>query len=164
MKRLIKSLMWTEHTEYDEYQKRQLSTVVRYQHNNTLGKISSNYRYRKKSPKISIYFSISHTPTSYIIHWNSFCIRQSAEVREMFMFEIWIFFLQKNMDLLQEAFIHSQELCEARFIMDSRTLFNVLWTVVQKHPLTAMLRLRRARTIFYITPIRFFWKRKAIYI
>ncbi len=52
------------------------------------------------------------------------------------MFEIWIFFLQKNMDLLQEAFIHSPELCEARFIMDSRTLFNVLWTVVQKHPLT----------------------------
>ncbi len=66
------------------------------------------------------------------------------------MFEIWIFFLQKNMDLLQEAFIHSPELCEARFIMDSRTLFNVLWTVVQKHPLTAMLRLRRARTIFIL--------------
>ncbi len=31
--------MWTEHTEYEEYHKLQLSTVVRYQHNNTLGKI-----------------------------------------------------------------------------------------------------------------------------
>ncbi len=29
----------TMHTEYEEYQKLQLSTVVRYQHNNTLGKI-----------------------------------------------------------------------------------------------------------------------------
>ncbi len=27
--------MWTDHTEYEEYQKRQLSTGVRYQHNNT---------------------------------------------------------------------------------------------------------------------------------
>ncbi len=39
MKRLIVSLMWTDHTEYEEYQKLQLSAVVRYQHNNTLCKI-----------------------------------------------------------------------------------------------------------------------------
>ncbi len=39
--------MWTDHTEYEEYQKLQLSTVDQYQHNNTLGKILSNYRYRK---------------------------------------------------------------------------------------------------------------------
>ncbi len=32
--------MWIDHTEYEEYQKLQLSTVVRYQHNNTL------YKYR----------------------------------------------------------------------------------------------------------------------
>ncbi len=44
------SLMWTEHTEYEEYKKLQLPTVVSYQHNNTLCKISSNYRYRK-NPK-----------------------------------------------------------------------------------------------------------------
>ncbi len=43
--------MLTEHTEYEEYQKLQLSTVVRYQHNNTLCKISSNYRYRKNPQK-----------------------------------------------------------------------------------------------------------------
>ncbi len=30
--------MWTDHTEYEEYQKLQLSMVDRYQHNNTLGK------------------------------------------------------------------------------------------------------------------------------
>ncbi len=47
--------MWTEHTEYEEYHKLQRCTVFRYQHNNTLGKISSNYRYQKKSPKISRY-------------------------------------------------------------------------------------------------------------
>ncbi len=57
--------MWTEHTEYEEYHKLQLSTVLRYQQNNTLGKISPNYRYRKKFKKISIsfFFSISHIPT-----------------------------------------------------------------------------------------------------
>ncbi len=45
------------------------------------------------------------------------------------MFEIWIFLLQKRMDLLQEAFIHTLEPCEACFIMDVRTLFHVFWTV-----------------------------------
>ncbi len=50
--------MWTDHTEYEEYQKLQLSTIDRYQHNNTLGKISSNYRYRKNPQKYRdiIYF------------------------------------------------------------------------------------------------------------
>ncbi len=55
--------MWTDHTEYEEYQKLQLSMVVRYQHN-TLGKISS-ILLSKISQKISRYhffFSISHTP------------------------------------------------------------------------------------------------------
>ncbi len=45
------------------------------------------------------------------------------------------------MDSLQEAFIHPPEPCEARFIMDERALFDVLWTVQQKHPLTAMITL-----------------------
>ncbi len=43
--------MWTDHTKYEEYQKLQLSMVVRYPHNNTLGKILSNYRYRKNPKK-----------------------------------------------------------------------------------------------------------------
>ncbi len=55
--------------------------------------------------------------------------------REVFItFEIWIFFLQKRMDSLQEAFIHPPEPCKARFIMDACTLFDVFWTVEQKHP------------------------------
>ncbi len=58
------------------------------------------------------------------------------------MFEIWIFFLQKRMDSQQEAFIYPPEPCEAHFFMDSRTLFNMFWTVQQKHPLTAMITLR----------------------
>ncbi len=33
--------MWTEHTEYEEYHKLQLSTELRYQQNNTLWKISA---------------------------------------------------------------------------------------------------------------------------
>ncbi len=33
------------------------------------------------------------------------------------------------MDSLQEAFIYPPEPCEARFIMDSYTLFYVFWTV-----------------------------------
>ncbi len=38
------------------------------------------------------------------------------------------------MDSLQEAFIHAPEPCEARFIMDAHALFDVFWTVQQKHP------------------------------
>ncbi len=59
------------------------------------------------------------------------------------------------MDSLQEAFIHPPEPCEARFIIDARALFDVFWTVEQKHPLTAMIMLGRTRTIMNITPIGF---------
>ncbi len=78
-------------------------------------------------------------------------------------FEIWIFILQKCMDSLQEAFIHTSEPYDACIIIDARTLFDVFWTVEQKHLLTAMIMLRRARTIFNITPIGFVWKNKVIY-
>ncbi len=72
------------------------------------------------------------------------------------MYEMWIFFyLQKHMESLQEAFIHPPEPCEARFIMDACALFDVLWTVEQKNPPTAMIELRSARTVFNITPIGF---------
>ncbi len=39
------------------------------------------------------------------------------------------------MDSLQEAFIHPPppEPCEARFIMNARSLFHVFWTVDEKH-------------------------------
>ncbi len=67
------------------------------------------------------------------------------------------------MDLLQEAFIHHPERCEARFIMDARTLFNVFWTVEQKDLPTAVIELKNARTIFNITPIRLVGKKKVIY-
>ncbi len=36
------------------------------------------------------------------------------------------------MDSLQEAFIHPPEPCDAHFIMDVCTLFDVFWTVEQK--------------------------------
>ncbi len=65
------------------------------------------------------------------------------------------------MDSLQEAFIHPPESCEGRFITDARTLFDVFWTVKQKHTPTAMITL--ARTIFYLTPIVFVWKKNVIY-
>ncbi len=66
-----------------------------------------------------------------------------------------IFLLQKWMDSLQEAFIHPPEPCEARFIMDACALFDVLWTVQQIHPPTAMITLGIARTIFNTTPTGF---------
>ncbi len=38
------------------------------------------------------------------------------------------------MDLLQEAFIHAPELCEAHFTTDVRALFDVLsWTETPAH-------------------------------
>ncbi len=96
--------------------------------------------------------------------WNDFRVRRIAEVREKCLLRLkYGFFLQKLMDSLQEAFIHAPELCEARFIMDALALFDVFWTVEQKNPLTAMITLRKARTIFNITPIGFVWKKKVIY-
>ncbi len=67
-------------------------------------------------------------------------------------FEIWIFFLQKHMDLLREAFIRPPELCDARFITDTCTLFHVFWTVDKLIPI---VRLGGARTIFNVTLIGF---------
>jgi len=64
--------MWTEHTEYH---KLQLWTVVRYQHNNTLGKISANYRYRKNPQKYrDIIFFQYRTPLVCV------CVRMRVEV------------------------------------------------------------------------------------
>ncbi len=56
------------------------------------------------------------------------------------------------MDSLQEAFIHPLEPCEACFITDAHALFDVFWTVEQKHLPTPILTLERARIIFYIIP------------
>ncbi len=65
-------------------------------------------------------------------------------------------FLQKRMDSEDTgAFIHPPESCEACFITDARTLFDVLWTDEQKHPSAAMITLGRARTTFNITLIGF---------
>ncbi len=54
--------MLTDQTWYEEYQKLQLSTVVRYQHNNTLCKILSNYRYQKEKKYRDnvFFFNIAH--------------------------------------------------------------------------------------------------------
>ncbi len=71
-------------------------------------------------------------------------------------------FLTKMIDLLQEPFIHPLESREACFIMDACALFDIFWTVEQKHLPTPILKLRRARIIFNITPIGFVWK-KVIY-
>ncbi len=81
--------------------------------------------------------------------------RKTDSGSECIMFEIWIFFLQKCMDLLRKAFIHALESCEACFIMDGCALFDDFWTVGQKHSPTAMIELRRARMIFNITLIGF---------
>ncbi len=40
-----------------------------------------------------------------------------------------MFFLQKCLSSLQEAFIHPPEPFQAHFIMDTHTLFDVFWTV-----------------------------------
>ncbi len=57
------------------------------------------------------------------------------------------------MDSLQEAFIHAPDLCKAHFIVDADALFEVFWTVQQKHPPTTMITLGIATTIFHITQI-----------
>ncbi len=95
--------------------------------------------------------------TSYIVRPEQLPrMTDSGSERKVFItFEIWICFLQKRMDSLQEAFIHSPEQCNALFIMDGCTLFDVFWTVEQKHPPTAMIELRSTRAIFNITPIGF---------
>ncbi len=93
------SLMWTDHTGYEEYQKLQLSTVVRYQHNNTLGKISSNYRYRKNHRKYrDISFCQYRTPLP---------SRRSKPIRPSFIFRTQIkIFLMKYESFLT---LHRQQ-------------------------------------------------------
>ncbi len=56
-----------------------------------------------------------------------------------------LFVLQKRMDSLQDTFIQPPEPREAHFIMDAHTLSDILWTVHQKHPPTAMIELLIAR-------------------
>ncbi len=68
--------------------------------------------------------------------------------------EIWIF-SYKTHGFATGGLIHPPELCEARFITDARTLFDVFWTVEQKHPPTAMIEIRRARANFNATTIGF---------
>ncbi len=96
---------------------------------------------------------------------NGLHVRQSAEVRKNIyniLNMVWIYFLQKRMDLLQEAFIHPLELCEAHFTRDVHVLFDYFWTVEQKHLPTHIIKLGRARTFFNITPIGLVWKKKVM--
>ncbi len=67
------------------------------------------------------------------------------------------------MDSLQEAFMHRSEPCEAHFIMDVYALFHSFWTIDKKHPLTPIVTFWGVRTMFYITPFGFVWKKKVIY-
>ncbi len=75
-------------------------------------------------------------------------------------------FLTKTHGFATGGLYSLPEPCEARFIMDARALFDVFWTVEQKHcffifkdkealSLTTMIKLRIAWTIFNITPIGF---------
>ncbi len=67
--------------------------------------------------------------------------------------DVWIFFLQKHIDLLQEALIHP---LGAMFSYGWMRL-DYFWTVEQKHPPNTI------RTqIFNRTPIGFIWKKKII--
>ncbi len=85
------------------------------------------------------------------------------------MLPCFYFSYKNGIDSLQKAFIHPPppppppEPCEARFIMDAHALFDVFWTVEQKHPPTPILMLGRARNILKVTPIGFVWKKKVIY-
>ncbi len=89
--------MWTDHTEYEECQKLQLSTVVRYQHNNTLGNVSSS-----KNPKEyrDVFFPISHTPTVHQTQeWHCCWIKMyiktstvdlSVDAKKLHLQKLWI--------------------------------------------------------------------------
>ncbi len=46
----------------------------------------------------------------------------------------FFFFLQKRIDLLQEAFIHPLEPRDARFNMNACALFDYFWPVEHYHP------------------------------
>ncbi len=52
------------------------------------------------------------------------------------------------MDSLQGAFMHPPEPCEARFIVDARTLFHVFRTGSRKHLFSPMERLGGTRIFF----------------
>ncbi len=94
--------------------------------------------------------------------WLSLDVRCS-ERKVFIMFEIWISIFQKRMDSLKGAFIHPPEPCEGYFITDAHTLFHIFRTRSSKYPFIPIERLGGTRTMFYVTPIGFFWKKKATY-
>ncbi len=89
------------------------------------------------SPRLSLITQRRHS-TSSACTASVYHSQQKWEKSGFLPFEIWIFILQKRMDSLQEAFIHSPEPCEGHFITDARTLFHVFLTVDKKHPLTPL--------------------------
>ncbi len=68
-----------------------------------------------------------------------------SERKVFITFEIWIFFLRKQFATV--GLYSCPEPCEAHFIIDAHTLFDDLWTVDQKHPPSAMIKLGIAGTI-----------------
>ncbi len=59
--------------------------------------------------------------------------------------------VKKCIDSLQRAFFHPPEMCETRFIMDARTLFNVFRTGSSKHLFTSIIKLRKPGQILHNT-------------
>ncbi len=108
---------------------------------------------------LSTFITNHATPTSYVLRHPPELLDRTtvsgSEKKVFITFHIWICILQKSMDTLQEAFIHPPEPCDARFITDARTLFQVFWTVDKKTRTYPIVRLGGARTIFYITLIGF---------
>ncbi len=101
--------MWTDHTEYEEYQKLQLSMVVRYQHNNTLGKILSTYRFRNNPKKYQdiFFFSISYTPSMKSVSYRpKICFNSSTPSLifyvfcKKFIFSLSVFFVLEISSLI----------------------------------------------------------------
>ncbi len=106
---------------------------------------------------LSAFVTNHTTPTSYIIHLHGFHVQQSAEVRKKCLLRLKYKRISTFVELLisvTHSVAHTApRSCVSHNLLWMRALY--LTTVVQKHLLTAMIELRRARTILNITPIEF---------
>uniref|UniRef100_A0A672NZQ0 Solute carrier family 12 member 2-like n=1 Tax=Sinocyclocheilus grahami TaxID=75366 RepID=A0A672NZQ0_SINGR len=96
------------------------------------GASAGYYRaHRPENTRAWARISTAHTGVSYVLRHPPerlpLMTDTRSEKKAFIMFEIWIFFLHKCMDSLQEAFIHPPEPCEARFITNAHALFDVFW-------------------------------------
>ncbi len=117
---------------------------------------------------LQYYSNVVGLPTDSCIFYSIRLVERFFSLRKFGMYCTWyiskIIDIESNRKLVNENQIVKFVSKPSPIInMDAHALFDIFWTVEQKHPPTAILTLGRARIIFNITLIAFVWKKKVMY-